>query len=305
MRPHEDEPSDIMFAIEINNLKKSYGDVEVLKGINLKIKEGEIFALLGPNGAGKTTLMRIIAEGLRYNEGEIKIFGKDLSKEVLTLIGYSPQENISYDLLTVEENLKFYADLYNIPYKRIEELINIFKLPKDKKAKDLSGGYKKRLNLAISLIHNPKILILDEPSTGLDVSSRKELWSLLKELKDMGKTIILSTHHIEEAEEIIDRAAIMNSGKIIAVGSVKELKKSIGVKNVIEVEGILNGLDKLDFEIVVKDNTAKIYVEDVNESLPKIVETLTRHNSKIKYLYIKEITLEDAFLKIVGECNEN
>jgi ABC-2 type transport system ATP-binding protein len=305
VRPHEDEPSDIMFAIEINNLKKSYGDVEVLKGINLKIKEGEIFALLGPNGAGKTTLMRIIAEGLRYNEGEIKIFGKDLSKEVLTLIGYSPQENISYDLLTVEENLKFYADLYNIPYKRIEELINIFKLPKDKKAKDLSGGYKKRLNLAISLIHNPKILILDEPSTGLDVSSRKELWSLLKELKDMGKTIILSTHHIEEAEEIIDRAAIMNSGKIIAVGSVKELKKSIGVKNVIEVEGILNGLDKLDFEIVVKDNTAKIYVEDVNESLPKIVETLTRHNSKIKYLYIKEITLEDAFLKIVGECNEN
>ena len=126
-----------MYAVEINNLKKSYGDVEVLKGINLKIKEGEIFALLGPNGAGKTTLMRIIAEGLRYNEGEIKIFGKNLSKDVLTLIGYSPQENISYELLTVEENLKFYADLYNISYKRVEELINTFKLPKDKKSLDI------------------------------------------------------------------------------------------------------------------------------------------------------------------------
>ena len=295
----------LMYAVEINNLKKSYGDVKALKGINLKIKEGEIFALLGPNGAGKTTLMRIIAEGLKYNEGEIKIFGKNLSKDVLTLIGYSPQENISYDLLTVEENLKFYADLYNISYKRVEDLINIFKLPKDKKAKDLSGGYKKRLNLAISLIHNPKILILDEPSTGLDVSSRRELWELLKNLRDEGKTIILSTHHIEEAEQIIDRVAIINNGKIIAVGTVKELKKLIGVKNVIEVEGILKGLDKLSYEMAVRGNIAKIYVDDVNEALPKIVETLTNYNSKIRHLYIKEVTLEDAFLKIIGEYNEN
>ncbi|WP_394296033.1 ATP-binding protein DrrA1-3 family domain-containing protein [Methanotorris formicicus] len=161
------------------------------------------------------------------------------------------------------------------------------------------------MNLAISLIHNPKILILDEPSTGLDVSSRKELWNLLKELRDEGKTIILSTHHIEEAEGIIDRVGIINNGKIVAVGSVKELKKLVGVKNVIEVEGVLNGLDKLSFEITVKENLAKVYVDDVNESLPKIVETLTKYNSKIRHLYIKEVTLEDAFLKIVGECNEN
>ena len=291
--------------LELKKVTKQFGGVTAINSLSFRVELGETFGLIGPNGAGKTTLMRIIAEGLRYNEGEIKIFGKDLSKEVLTLIGYSPQENISYDLLTVEENLKFYADLYNISYKRVEDLINIFKLPKDKKAKDLSGGYKKRLNLAISLIHNPKILILDEPSTGLDVSSRRELWELLKNLRDEGKTIILSTHHIEEAEQIIDRVAIINNGKIIAVGTVKELKKLIGVKNVIEIEGILKGLDKLSYEMAVKDSIAKIYVDDVNEALPKIVETLTNYNSKIRHLYIKEVTLEDAFLKIIGEYNEN
>ncbi|WP_461865526.1 ABC transporter ATP-binding protein [Thermococcus sp.] len=291
-----------MEAIEIKGLKKSYGKFLALKGINLEIYEREIFALLGPNGAGKTTLIRILAEGLGYDAGEIKVFGRRLSKETARFIGYVPQESISYDLLTVEENLKFYADLYDAPKKKIYELIDRFALPKKKKAKELSGGFKRRLNLAISLLYDPKILILDEPSIGLDVPSRRELWELIQEFKKEGKTILLATHYMEEAEALADRIAIMNEGKIIALGTAEELKALIGEESIIMVEGFLRGLKRLksEFRLVEKEGSVRIHVKNPKESLPKIVETLVKSGSEIKTIKIEEPTLEDVFLKLTG-----
>ena len=291
-----------MNAIEIKGLRKSYGDFLALRGIDLEVEDGEIFALLGPNGAGKTTLIRILAERLGYDSGEIRIFGRKLSKKTARFIGYVPQESISYELLTVEENLKFYADLYDAPKERIYELIERFALPRKKRAKELSGGFRRRLNLAISLLYDPKILILDEPSTGLDVPSRRELWELILEFRREGKTILLATHYMEEAEALADRIAVMDGGKIIALGTADELKALVGEGSVILIEGFLRGLEKLkgEFRLVEKDGTARIHVKNSKESLPGIVETLVKSGSEIRLIKIEEPTLEDVFLKLTG-----
>ncbi len=291
-----------MRAIEIRGLKKSYNGFQALKGVDLEVNEGEIFALLGPNGAGKTTLIRILAEGLGYDSGEIKIFGEKLSKKTARFIGYVPQESIAYDLLTVEENLKFYADLYDAPKEKISQLIDYFDLPKKKKAKELSGGLRRRLNLAIALLYDPRILILDEPSAGLDVPSRRELWKLILGFRKEGKTVLISTHYMEEAEALADRVAIMNEGSIIATGTPEELKSLVGEESIIEIEGLLNGLERLKdkFRLVEKDGVARIHVRTPRESLPEIVETLVRAGSEIRVIKIEEPTLEDVFLKLTG-----
>ncbi|RLF78160.1 ABC transporter ATP-binding protein [Thermococci archaeon] len=294
-----------MSAIKIKNLMKSYGSFLALKGINLEIEEGEIFALLGPNGAGKTTLIRILAEGLKFDGGEIEVFGKKLSKKTARLIGYVPQESISYDLLTVEENLAFYADLYDAPKERIKQLIERFDLPAKKKAKELSGGFKRRLNLAISLLYEPKILILDEPSTGLDVPSRRQLWELIKGFKAEGKTILLATHYMEEAEALADRIAIMNEGRVVAVGTADELKALIGEESVIQVEGILKGVEGIREafpRLIEKSGTLRIHVRNSKEALPKIVELLISAGSEVKAIKVEEPTLEDVFLKLTGRA---
>ncbi|WP_088881996.1 ABC transporter ATP-binding protein [Thermococcus sp. P6] len=291
-----------MKALEVRGLRKKYGDFEALRGIDLEVMEGEIFALLGPNGAGKTTLIRILAEGLRYNSGEIRVFGEPLSKRTARLIGYVPQESIAYDLLTVEENLSFYADLYDAPKERIRELISEFSLPARKKARELSGGFKKRLNLAIALLYEPKLLILDEPSAGLDVPSRRELWELMERFRREGRTVLVATHYMEEAEALADRVGIINGGRITAVGTPEELKSLAGEKSVIHVEGFLStGPVKEKFpETVEHDGSLRIMVNDPKTALPGIVELLIGGGSEIRTIRVEEPTLEDVFLKLTG-----
>ncbi|WP_258084979.1 ABC transporter ATP-binding protein [Thermococcus thermotolerans] len=292
-----------MKALEIRKLKKSYGDFLALKGIDLEVEEGEVFALLGPNGAGKTTLIRILAEGLGYDSGEILVFGKPLSKRTARLIGYAPQESVAYDLLTVEENLRFYADLYDAPRERVRKLISEFSLPAKKKARELSGGFKRRLNLAIALLYEPKLLILDEPSAGLDVPSRRELWNLIRRLREEGRTILLATHYMEEAEALADRVAIMNEGNVIAVGTPDELKSLAGEGSVIHVEGILKGTELVKKEFprtIEREGTLRIGVEESKTALPKIVELLVEAGSEIRTIRVEEPTLEDVFLKLTG-----
>ena len=294
-----------MSAIKIKNLTKSYENFLALKGINLEIEEGEIFALLGPNGAGKTTLIRILAEGLKFDSGDIEVLGEKLSKKTARLIGYVPQESISYDLLTVEENLGFYVDLYDAPREKVKELIKRFDLPAKKKAKELSGGFKRRLNLAISLLYEPKILILDEPSTGLDVPSRRQLWDLIKGFKAEGKTILLATHYMEEAEALADRIAIMNEGRVVAVGTADELKALIGEESIIQVEGILKGVEGIGEvfpRFIEKSGILRIHVRNSKEALPKIVELLISAGSEVKAIKVEEPTLEDVFLKLTGRA---
>ncbi|ASJ04213.1 ABC transporter ATP-binding protein [Thermococcus barossii] len=296
-----------MRAIEIRGLRKSYGDFLALKGIDLEVNEGEVFALLGPNGAGKTTLIRILAEGLGYDSGEIRVFGEPLSKKTARLLGYVPQESIAYDLLTVEENLRFYADLYDAPNERIGELIARFELPAKKKAKELSGGFRRRLNLAIALLYEPRLLILDEPSAGLDVPSRRELWSTILRLREEGKTILLATHYMEEAEALADRVGIMNEGRIIAVGTPRELKELAGKESVIHVEGILKGAELIRKEfprVIEREGALRIGVEDAKTALPRIVEMLVNAGSEVRSIRVEEPTLEDVFLKLTGRALE-
>lgn len=226
-----------MNAIELTNIVKKYKDKTVVNNINLNIKEGELFSLLGTNGAGKTTTIKMISTLIKQNSGTIKVLGYDTIKDykiIRNKINVSPQETAVAMNLTVYENLDFMANVYQIENKKdkIDNLIKTFKLEEvlKQKAKTLSGGYMRKLSIAISLINDPKILFLDEPTLGLDVLSRKELWNTINTLK--GKiTIILTTHYMEEAESLSDRVAIMNNGNIIEIGTPKEIISKTKTKN--------------------------------------------------------------------------
>ena len=226
-----------MYSIETNKLTKHFKDKIAVNGINLSIKEGELFALLGVNGAGKTTTIKMLSGLILPTSGSITIEGMDMKKDTLKikeLLNVSPQETAVAGNLTVKENLLFMAGVYQIDNKesKIDELVKMFKLKEvlNKKAKTLSGGWQRRLSIAISLINDPKILFLDEPTLGLDVIARKELWKIINGLK--GKiTIILTTHYMEEAESLSDRIAIMVDGNIVDIGTSKELIAKTKTKN--------------------------------------------------------------------------
>lgn len=223
--------------IKINNLTKKYKDKLAVDNLNLEIKTGELFSLLGTNGAGKTTTIKMISTLILPTSGTININGLDIIKDrekIKRIINISPQETAIAPNLTVLENLYFMAGIYEIKKakEKINELIKLFKLEEvlKQKAKTLSGGYQRKLSIAISLINDPKILFLDEPTLGLDVISRRELWHIIENLK--GKiTIILTTHYMEEAEALSDRIGIMNKGKLIELGTSKELIKKAKTKN--------------------------------------------------------------------------
>ena len=220
-----------MFAIETTNLTKKFKDKTVVKNLNLQIKQGELFSLLGTNGAGKTTTIKMLTTLLSSTDGQILINGlniKNDAQKIKNIINMSPQETAIAPNLTVEENLEFMAGVYQIKNKKekIDSLIKTFKLDEvlKQKAKTLSGGWQRKVSIAISLINDPQLLFLDEPTLGLDVIARKELWDVINSLK--GKiTIILTTHYMEEAESLSNRIGIMTKGKLIAIGTAKELMK--------------------------------------------------------------------------------
>lgn len=226
-----------MYAIEIYKLTKKFKNKVAVNGIDLKIKRGELFALLGTNGAGKTTTIRMLSTLILPTSGSVKVNELDIKKDrqrIKELLNVSPQETAIALNLSVKENLEFMAGVYQIKNKqnKIDELIKMFKLETvlNQKAKTLSGGWQRKVSIAISLINEPKILFLDEPTLGLDVISRKELWKIIESLK--GKiTIILTTHYMEEAESLSDRIGIMANGNLVDVGTAQELIKKAGTKN--------------------------------------------------------------------------
>jgi ABC transporter, ATP-binding protein len=226
-----------MNAIEIKKLTKKFKDKVAVDNINLEVKEGELFALLGTNGAGKTATIKMMSTLIMPTDGEIKVLGYDTKKDYMKIrekLNVSPQETAIAPNLSVKENLEFMAGVYKIKDKdiKINELIKMFKLEEvlKQKAKTLSGGWQRKVSIAIALINNPQILFLDEPTLGLDVIARKELWKIIESLK--GKvTIILTTHYMEEAESLSDRIAIMNKGNIVQIGTAKELIEKTGAKN--------------------------------------------------------------------------
>lgn len=220
-----------MSIISINEVTKNYKSKKALDKVSLDINEGELFGLLGVNGAGKTTLIKILCGLTKKTSGDIVVDGFNLDKEIdkiKEIIDISPQETSVAGNLTVRENLEFFANIYNKENKSVvEDIIKVFNLEDvlEQRAKTLSGGYKRKLSVAIALISEPKILFLDEPTLGLDVFARRELWKIITKLK--GKiTIILTSHYLEEIEHLCDRVAILAKGKILKVGTITELKKS-------------------------------------------------------------------------------
>ena len=230
--------------IEIRSLSKNYGDFSALKDVSLSIEKGTIFGLLGPNGAGKSTLIKVLSCQSRPSSGNAYISGLDVvsdKRDVLSIIGIVPQENSFYDELTINENLLYFGSLYGIQVieikKRSHKILKMLQLEDKSKsrASTLSGGMKTRLNIACALMHKPEVLILDEPSVGLDPVSRKALWDTIREVHEEGTTILITTHYMEEADILCDRLLIMNRGRIVIEGEPGELKNTAGEK-VIQIQ---------------------------------------------------------------------
>ena len=305
--------------ININNLSKVYANgFEALKKINLKIKKGEIFAMLGPNGAGKTTLISTICGIVTPSSGTVTVDNFDIIKdyrETRSRIGLVPQELTLEQFETVFNNVSYSRGLYgkkpNPQY--IEKILKDLSLwdKKDQRLRQLSGGMKRRVLIAKALSHEPLILFLDEPTAGVDVELRQDMWKIVEELKKTGVTIILTTHYIEEAEAIADRVGVINNGEIILIEETKELLKKMGHKKLTvelqdEISKIPDSLEK--YELVLGKNKMSIdYIYNVQAEqtgITNLLQDLKDAGLKLKDLKTEQSTLEKIFVSLVKENNE-
>lgn len=308
-----------MYAIETENLVKKYGGLTALDGVSLKVPEGECFGLLGPNGAGKTTLIRILTTLIRPTGGRAKVAGFDVAKEKASVrgaIGVVPQAMTSDLDLTGFELMDIYARFYDMGKKerrdRIDELLTMVGLRE--RAGDLvatySGGMRRRLEIARGLVHRPSILILDEPTIGLDPQSRHVVWELLEKFRKADKlTILLTTHYMEEAESLSDHVAIIDYGRIVALDTVEGLKKQIPQKDTIEltVSNIDMGKAKEEVSahssvssVAVNEATLIISVDNGANAIPELVDRLKSLGAKVTRVTLKVQTLEDVFIHFTG-----
>lgn len=298
-----------MDIIVVKNLKKYYGATKAVDGVSFEVSEGQVVALLGPNGAGKTTTVEII-EGLRKkDDGEIYYFGRKINqidKSVKAQIGVQLQKTAFFEYLTVYETIELFAGLYNIQVKKsdVERLIDLAALQEKAKSKvkNLSGGQLQRLALAVALVNDPKIVFLDEPTTGLDPQARRHVWELIEQLKQKGKTIFLTTHYMEEAEKLADKVFIMDHGKIIASGTVQELVRLINMDSYIEFsttnsQVLLKEIANLR---VVNHERLVLPVTDVEESIHMLLNKAKQLNINIDNVIIRRPNLEDVFLNLTG-----
>lgn len=304
------------FIIEVQDLAKSFNGLKAVDGINLKIRKGELFSLLGPNGAGKSTTIRMLTTVLKPTNGDARIKDYSLLKEknkIKLLIGVCPQENVIFEALTAEDNVEFVGRMHGMDpadiKKRTNTLLEKMNIAGRKKsAKTFSGGMKRRLNLVMSLIHQPQILFLDEPTAGLDPQARRLVWDFIKDLKNTGMTIILTTHDMLEADALSDHIAIMDLGKIIAFGTLQELKSSSSNGNILEFsfssrDELVQAKSKLE-QIKNVKKISEIGNNKLNISFAGGVMTFKREILKeiesFKTLHFREDSLEDIFLKLTG-----
>ena len=302
-----------MNAVEISDLVKIYDNkFQALNHINLSIPEGSFFGLLGPNGAGKTTTIGILTGLVNKTSGISKVFGYDTIddfRETRIMIGLSPQE-LNFDVFfTIEELLILQAGYYNKNIKEAKDsayqMLEYFNLIEKRKckARELSGGMKRRVQIAKAFIHDPPLIILDEPTAGVDIELRYQLWDFLKEKNKQGKTILLTTHYIEEAEKLCDHIAIINEGDIIANGKTKELIANMGTNHII-VDTNLNETSQIDnFEWKYQINNGEIIIEtnSPDTDIIKIINSITSKGITINKIKTKESTLEEIFIKVTNE----
>lgn len=309
------------YAIEVKNLTKAYGSNKVLQGINLKVKRGTMLALLGPNGAGKTTTVRILSTLLRYDGGDVSVEGYDVRQsadDVRKVIGLTGQSAAVDELLTGRENLVMMGRLYRLTPSsakaRAEELLQDFDLVKaaDRTVKTYSGGMRRRLDLAVSLIATPPIIFLDEPTTGLDPRSRLAMWRIINDLKQQGTTILLTTQYLEEADQLADQIAVIDGGTVIAEGTASELKAKVG-KDRLEltfaddmvVAAARQALRDEDLDANSHDHTLVTVIDDTNSDVKRILDRLDRSGVKLISLNVHKPTLDDVFLSLTGKQKTN
>jgi len=301
-----------MDLIVVKNLVKQFGDFTAVNGINFSVKQGESFGLLGPNGAGKSSTMRIIGATSVRTSGEVTILGKDPQKfgpQIRAHLGVVPQQDNLDEELTCAENLYIYGRYFGLPKatvrNKLDELLEFAQLldKKNSKVKSLSGGMKRRLTIARALVSDPDILMLDEPTTGLDPQARHILWDRLFRLKEKGVTLLITTHHMDEAEQLCDRLMVMDKGEIMAEGSPAELIKKYSTKEVLEVRfgsdrnsQMVEKLQSFAERLEELPDRLLLYTESGEDLLAKIVAANIHPNTSL----VRRSSLEDVFLRLTG-----
>lgn len=305
--------------LTVKDLRKRYGEFEAVQGVSFGMVRGEIFSLLGPNGAGKTTTISMLSTLLRPSAGEVVVNGRSLLTDphaAKQLIGVVPQEIALYEALSARQNLHFWGRMYGMGggalKERVEEVLSQVGLSDraDDRVGSYSGGMKRRINIAAGLLHKPQLLFMDEPTVGIDPQSRRRILDMVLELRDQGMTVLYTTHYMEEAEELSDRVGIMDHGKLIALGTQKELTRLVGQQETLRLhfgEGqLVNGEAALfeQVEGVLQTTTLEdvlvLGVTEITAVLPTIVTIANTHNLRIRSIDIAEPNLEAVFLHLTG-----
>lgn len=302
--------------LNVSELFKAYGNNQVLKGLSLAIPRGKFYSLLGPNGAGKSTTINCIAQLLKPDSGEISIHGintKENSAKAKTFIGVVPQEIALYEELSAWENLEFWGKLNNVPYAAIQErgryILEKFGLydRKDEKIKTYSGGMKRRINIAVALLHDPELILMDEPTVGIDPQSRNNIYEFIEDLKKKNKTILYTTHYMEEAQRFSDLIGVLDNGKIIAEGNFESLRSEAGIaaQLVVEYDGNIDSvssrLQQSFSRISLSKGKIVLESNDTKADLKNIVSMLNESAVDIHHIEKKQADLETIFLHLTGK----
>jgi len=307
-------------AIAIQNLHKAFGDIQAVQDISFEVNQGEIVSLLGPNGAGKTTTISMLATLLRPDQGDAFVMGHSILREPMQVrkaLGFVPQEIALYEDLTARENLNFWGKMYGLRgsalQDRVNEMLEIIDLSdraNDRVGK-YSGGMKRRLNIGIALLHQPQVIYMDEPTVGIDPQSRRKILDSVVALKQQGLTVLYTTHYMEEAQELSDHIAIMDHGKLMALGTHAELVKIVGQMSriiltlsthnlqIIEAWKTIPGVKKVSEE---EDSSITVTVDDSNQVLPRLFDVAQAQRVRINTLDIHEPNLENVFLHLTGRA---
>ena len=299
---------EAVYAIEVQGLHKSYGDFEAVKGIDLKVKVGEIFALLGPNGAGKTTTIEILEGFLTPNSGHVRVLGYDPIKherDYKERIGIVLQETEVEEFLSVEESIRLVRSYYQDPLP-LEDILAATGLTEQRRVRPrkLSGGQKRRLDVAMGLAGNPDLLFLDEPTTGFDPHARRDAWDMLRNLRDLGKTVLLTSHYMDEVEHVADRAAVMINGKIISEGTPQELAHESEPTISFIADTNISLPAELEANAIRDDSRYELSSPDLVKSLHVLTGWAIENNVNLEDLSITRRSLDDAFVQLTQSAEE-
>jgi len=310
------KPRAVSTAVALRDLRRSYDDREVVRGVSFEIYEGEIFGLLGPNGAGKTTVLSMISTRIRPTSGDAWVYGKHVLHDVTAarcLLNVAPQEEALYPSLTAAENLAFFAELYGVPRRdrpaRVAEALEVIDLAarKDDRVSTYSGGMRRRLNLGCALVSHPRLVLLDEPTVGVDPQSRAHIFDAIRTLQTHGTTILYTTQYLEEAEDLCDRMAIMDEGRIIALGTLAELLALSHATEVIKLRVAHPPLSVAFLErlqhvkrVETVGNEIRIFTTHCEEVLPRVYAALPQLGQPIVQTRVSPVTLDDVFLELTG-----